>query len=295
MYLKGLFKVLRRYDSHGDLAKDVGRSRQTITSWVNREQRIPDLEVVLYLFCKFKGGIPLDELVGNSNDIRNLLRSAALFDRYPSIEVAINKIKLQTQCPLYKNQNPIYIDLPKTYQNLPIIIDSDYQLITCACRIHRSIYNREKEIYAHCIDLHKVISGEISIDSLVEVLPMSERIAIGWAVERILGNRQGKKITLPVDGYPQVPANAKTREIAAKCAGFKSDFSYRQAMFVVNHGTSATIHAMDSQLITLSKAKQIATLSQHEQDQVISNLSPTRKSSTTARFTGEDSWLKFVR
>jgi len=40
-----------------------------------------------------------------------------------------------------------------------------------------------------------------------------------------------------VDNNPQLTGGRKTREIAAKAAGFDSSFSYRQATKVVDHGT----------------------------------------------------------
>lgn len=49
----------------------------------------------------------------------------------------------------------------------------------------------------------------------------SERVAIGEAIEAELGNRQGQRTDKePVENFPQVAPGEKTRDLAAKAAGF---------------------------------------------------------------------------
>lgn len=49
----------------------------------------------------------------------------------------------------------------------------------------------------------------------------TERVAIGEAIEAELGNRQGQRTDMePVENFPQVALGEKTRDLAAKAAGF---------------------------------------------------------------------------
>jgi ParB family chromosome partitioning protein len=63
-------------------------------------------------------------------------------------------------------------------------------------------------------------------------LVVKERVEIGRRVEAALGKRQGAQTDLE---SPEV-AGRETREIAAKKAGFGSDYTYRQAKAVVDQG-----------------------------------------------------------
>jgi len=50
---------------------------------------------------------------------------------------------------------------------------------------------------------------------------ISERVEIGRALEGEIGQRQGQRTDLqPVENFPQVEPGAKTRDLAAKAAGF---------------------------------------------------------------------------
>ena len=93
-------------------------------------------------------------------------------------------------------------------------------------------------------------------------------MAIGKAVEEELGKRQGQRTDLVseeqeslVEILPQVEqANSgqKTREVAAKKAGFGSDKTYRDAKTVTENATPELIEAMDKGDIAISTAAKLA-------------------------------------
>ena len=69
--------------------------------------------------------------------------------------------------------------------------------------------------------------------------------------------------------FPQAKLTEKTRDIAAKAAGFGCEKTYRQAKHVVNHGTPELVSAMDNGAISISAAATLATLPKDEQKAVV--------------------------
>ena len=61
-----------------------------------------------------------------------------------------------------------------------------------------------------------------------------------------------------MQNFAQVPPGVKTRQIAAKKAGFGNPETYRQAKQVVNTGTPELIEAVDKGEIAVSRAAVIS-------------------------------------
>lgn len=98
-----------------------------------------------------------------------------------------------------------------------------------------------------------IIIGEYSENEFRKQFTASERVAIARAVEEELGNRQGQR----TDNYPEVP-RGESRNIAARRAGFGSDFQYRQAAKVTEIGSPELIAAMDTGEVSIAAAEVIA-------------------------------------
>ncbi|MEO5346523.1 MAG: ParB N-terminal domain-containing protein [Magnetococcus sp. YQC-9] len=103
----------------------------------------------------------------------------------------------------------------------------------------------------------------------------SERVAIGKEVEAFLGKRQGQRtdIVAPelVENFPQVDPGIKTRDVAAKAAGFGNGKTYQQAKQVVEKGSPELVQAMDTGDVSISAAATLATLPPQEQKSVLAN------------------------
>ncbi len=283
--LTGLFKAIRHYGSQKNLAKALGRPRQTITSWINRDEKIPDLYAALDLFAQLKGSIPLKELVEKDDQLLKLLDSVFLFDKCPAVEITIDKIQIINTCPIRKTSQKSF-ELTCSELSLPILIDTANRLITCECRLHANVLSKQKTVFVHQLDLKKLINKTITIEPLLKILPISEKVAIALAIERELGNRQGRRRDLEVQprimglknnlqlvqNSAQVKRGMKTRELIADIAGFNNHCTYSQAKEVVMKGVSELIQAMDQQRCTIFRAKNIAKLPQAEQYQALDNL-----------------------
>jgi len=98
----------------------------------------------------------------------------------------------------------------------------------------RTCSRGRKELAAKIVDLDAIFLGEFQENAMCTDFTVSERVAIGKAIEEYLGNRQGQRTDKElVENVPHVEPGRKTREIAAEKAGFGHDATYRQAKNVV--------------------------------------------------------------
>lgn len=136
-------------------------------------------------------------------------------------------------------------------------------------RAHQEILKR-KTILTRIVDVPSVVSGEYAENEIRKDFTPSERVAIGKAIERQVGNRQGKRTDKQLRGkIPEVSPGKRTREIAAEKAGFGNDKTYRQATKVVNNGTPKLIQAMDEGRVSISAASILVDADFEEQEAVL--------------------------
>ena len=98
---------------------------------------------------------------------------------------------------------------------------------------------------------------------------VSERVAIGLAVEKEIGNRQGQRTDKLSQNFGQVEKK-KTYHIAAEKAGFSNPETYRQAKKVAENGIHDLVKAVDVGEVAVSRAAQIAKLPPDVQAEVVS-------------------------
>lgn len=113
----------------------------------------------------------------------------------------------------------------------------------------------------------------------------SERVAIAKAIKDAIGERRGR----PSSSIPKAPENVqkvahyepeegqKTRDTAAKAAGFGNAETLRQAEKVVEHGTPALVEAMDAKTVSVGAAAKIADLPPEKQEEVVEKVKSGRK------------------
>ena len=106
-------------------------------------------------------------------------------------------------------------------------------------RAYRDIL-KKKTILARIVDVSSILAGEYHENEVRKDFTPSERVAIARAIERQVGNRRGQR----VQKIAQVERGQKTRDAAAKGAGFGNHETYRQAAKVVANGTARLIQAM---------------------------------------------------
>lgn len=151
----------------------------------------------------------------------------------------------------------------------PIVITSANRLV-CGERRLRAVRDilKERVIKATIVDIESIVAGEHHENQMREAFKPSEMVSIAAAVKAEAGERRGqptKGAKSIVDKCPQLETGTKTREVAAKQAGFDNYKSLERATKVVERGTPALIEAMDSRKVSISKAAKIAELPKAEQ------------------------------
>jgi ParB-like chromosome segregation protein Spo0J len=124
---------------------------------------------------------------------------------------------------------------------------------------------KKKSILARIVDVTSILAGEYHENEVRKDFTPSERVAIAKAVERQIGNRRGQR----VQKIAQVESGQKTRDAAAKRAGFGNHETYRQAAKVVESGTPPLIQAMDEGRVSIPAASILAGADPDEQEAVL--------------------------
>lgn len=152
----------------------------------------------------------------------------------------------------------------------PIGIDSGYRLVFGERRLRAFLHLGRKTIPAIFIDLDSLIRGEKSENDMRKDFTTSEQVAIGKALESELGNRQGQRTDIElVENFPQVAAGEKTRDLAAKAAGFGNGKTYEQAKTIVDSGVPELVQAVDSGTVSVSAGAVVAKLPPADQQAVV--------------------------
>jgi ParB family chromosome partitioning protein len=115
----------------------------------------------------------------------------------------------------------------------------------------------------------RIILGEFHENAMRKDFTVSERVAIGKALEQYLGSRQGQRTDKELVGNcPQVEPGRKTRELAAEKAGFESDRTYRRAKKVVDRAQPEIVDAVDAGALRVSQAAKVVDADPEVQRQV---------------------------
>jgi ParB-like nuclease domain len=149
-------------------------------------------------------------------------------------------------------------------------------------------------VEASVIDPADLLQAEHDENELRKAFTDSERVALGKALEALIGSRQGQRTdqvetTQPVANLPQaepgsgasssplvgkipqVAPGQKTREVVAKAVGYGNEKTYRQAKRVVDNGVPALVDAMDRGEVSKPDAALMATLPPAEQATLVAN------------------------
>ena len=99
----------------------------------------------------------------------------------------------------------------------PIVLTPDHELIAGKRRLEAFKLLKRATIPATIIDIDSIVRGEFVENALRKDLTVSEKVAIGAALEVALGERRGRPGENIVDACPQLRGQ-KTRDVAAERA-----------------------------------------------------------------------------
>src|SRR5579859_4070183 len=116
----------------------------------------------------------------------------------------------------------------------PIVIEkTSGKLVAGERRVLAFKALKRDKIPATLIDIEHLVFGEQAENIDRKDFTPEERVAIGEEIERLLGERRGRPAKEKVEKFPQLEGQ-KTREVAAKKAGFRNAKTYEQAKTVIN-------------------------------------------------------------
>lgn len=127
-----------------------------------------------------------------------------------------------------------------------------------------AIWHKVQKPAKPTVDIDAIVLGEMHENELRKDFTVSERVAIGKAVEQAIGERRGRPVE-NVQEIAQLPKGQKTREEAAEKSGFGNAETYRQAKAIVENGAPELVEAVDAGKISIHAAEAIATLPHDEQ------------------------------
>lgn len=113
----------------------------------------------------------------------------------------------------------------------PIVIRPNGQLIAGERRILAVKELGWKRVPVRVVDLEQLVFGEQAENIERKDFTVEERVAIGEAIELLIGKRVGRPGKIP-EKFPEFKGR-ETRDVAAEKAGFKNAKTYEQAKAVV--------------------------------------------------------------
>lgn len=153
----------------------------------------------------------------------------------------------------------------------PIGIDSGYRLVFGERRLRAFLHLGRDTIQARFVNLESLLKGEYAENELRKDFTPSERVEIGRALEGELREkaeaRMKSGVANPSENFPE--GVGRTKDLAAKAAGFGNGKTYEQAMAVVDSGSPELIEAMDDGRASVSAAAAVAALPKAEQKAVV--------------------------
>jgi ParB family chromosome partitioning protein len=149
----------------------------------------------------------------------------------------------------------------------PIVVTDDLHLVCGERRLRacRDILGLDR-VKVTVANIEALALGERDENEVRKDFTVSERVEIGRRVEEKLGERRGRPSDEKVQNFAPL---GKTRDIAAKRAGFRNPETYRQAKIVTEEGVDELVEAVDRADIAVSAAAQIAKLPPDEQRAVV--------------------------
>lgn len=151
----------------------------------------------------------------------------------------------------------------------PIGVDGSNRLVFGERRLRACRMLGWETIPARMVDLDLLIKGEYAENELRKDFTVSERVAIGKALEEQLGERRGRPTELENPANLPEFQGKETREIAAQQAGFGGARTYQYAKNVVENGAPELVEAMDRGEVSVSAAADVATLPRDEQVEIV--------------------------
>lgn len=279
-----LDKAIYSLGSVKHMAKKLGIHREHVYAWIKGVSKIP-LEYALQIEYLTGGEIHWKDLVPFHivQRLKHLTLRLPKFDLPPCelVYVAVERIKSEK----YTRSITEGDKSTPLYKQRPICLDEENTLIFGEKIFYLYKHSTKKTIPAWRFSLAALANGHYSSELFVKNFLISERVAIGMALEKFLGNRQGyrsdlekikKHSALPKKINPMPKPTKKSRlvnndaqvirekkiplrQLIATRLGFGSHFTYQNAKKIKLFANEELIEKVDQQVISISKAKKLCS------------------------------------
>ncbi|WP_218814674.1 YdaS family helix-turn-helix protein [Rickettsiella endosymbiont of Dermanyssus gallinae] len=289
MQENSLYKAIYNLGSVKDMSKKLGIQREHIYAWIKGVSKIP-LEYALQIDYLTGGEIDWKELVPFHvvQRLRHLTLVLPKFDLPPCelVYVSIERIKCaKAHTYLIQSENdPLLLNKKR-----PICIDSDNSLIFGEQTLSFYKQHHKRTIPAWRISLADLAEGCYEQELFIRAFFISERVAIGIALENFLGKHQGqrndlknKKISALEPIKEEISSKlmqhsaqvclknfGKLRALVASRLGFGSHFTYLSAKKIKSNGSEQLIARVDQKELAISTAARLSKLSIAEQNTIL--------------------------
>lgn len=272
-----LDKAIYSLGSVKHMAKKLGIHREHIYAWIKGVSRIP-LEYALQIEYLTGGEINWKDLV----PFHIVQRLKHLSLRLPKIDlppcelvyVAMDRIHYENTLGLAEQDHSIPL-----HKLRPICVDEGNTLIFGEKNFYLYQCHAKKTTPAWRISLSDLARGYYSSELFVKNFLISERVAIGMALEKFLGNRQGYRTDLEIKNQVVIGGKVNVikkddqriqlmnkdaeviqkkrlplRQVIAHRLGFGSHFTYQNAKKIKLYASTELIDQVDQRKISISKA-----------------------------------------
>ncbi|MGC1854466.1 MAG: YdaS family helix-turn-helix protein [Candidatus Aquirickettsiella sp.] len=276
------------------MARKLGIHREHIYAWIKGVSKIP-LEYALQIEYLTGGEINWKDLVPFHmvQRLKHLTLQLPKFDLPPCelVYISIERIKCKNDTlPITEQDESIPL-----YKQRPICCDQENRLIFGEKIFYLYQCHAKKTIPSWRISLVDLANGHYSSELFVKNFLISERVAIGMALEKILGKRQGyrsdlKKLKEGTALGKKMDSMLKTtrksslmnkaaqvtqkksislRQLIANRLGFGSHFTYQNAKKIKLNASTELIAQVDQRKISISKAVKLYSVLSDKREKII--------------------------
>lgn len=274
---EALLKAVRILGSRASLANAIGTIPEVVKSWLNVGIRVP-LEFAFEIQRVTNGQVTWQEISPHLARFQKGWVSTNVIAEniLPQLIKQISLSRISIESTTHNHTEEIYalsIDIKKHGLQRAICIDTENQLIFGKKRFLAHQLLGKKSIACWKLSLIELIKGNYSVTELCKNFTWSERIAIAFVIEKLLGNRQGQRSDLELrQNFDEVQGKVgayitkgRTHTLIANHLGFGNRVTYTQSKKIYLQGSDALIHLIDNQKISIYGAFTLLHLSHEEQ------------------------------
>lgn len=291
-----LLYAIKLIGSRQEVAKLLGISIKRLDRWLNGGICM-GYEYAVALEHLTGGQVTAEELAPQKIKV---LKKLKINLAYPAAWVARKQIAI-ADIHIPENFSEDSGDLKKLAQTInchgllrPIVMDKQNGLISGERQIRACELLGKKIVFTSVISLEALLKTPRVEHELKKYFIFSETIAIGMALEKLLGDRRGKPSKLQNNIRRKFgELKGRTDQFVSELLGLGKKDAYRQAKKVLKQGVRLLIDAMDEGKMSVFAAAEIASLPKEIQQIIltendnyttnfIKQLKATKKLSTEA-------------